>query len=236
MLLNELNTLADKKEKELLTGLKEEAALKKIPIINDNTGIFLELICFIKKPKNVLEIGCGTGYSSYFIIKNIGNDCSYAGIDLNKDRVAIAQEFITNYFPEKSNGKIRFYAGNALKIVPALKQKFDMIFIDAAKFEYPQYIKILIEKLEINAVVIADNIFYGGKIFKGNTSKHDSNSIKGIKEYISIITSSNYFQNLFLDISDGIAVSLYLPKEDFRLKEKKSKSIRSHSKKNNEKT
>ena len=96
------------------------------------------------------------------------------GIDLNKERLAIAQEFIKSSFPEKSSGKIQFYAGNALKIIPALNQKFDMVFIDAAKHEYPQYIKSLLDKLEKNALVIADNIFYDGKIFTENTSKHDS--------------------------------------------------------------
>ncbi len=85
-----------------------------------------------------------------------------------------------------------------------------MVFIDAAKHEYPQYIKSLLEKLEKNALVIADNIFYDGKIFMENTSKHDTNSIKGIKEYIDFITGSSYFQSHFLDIGDGIAVSFYL--------------------------
>ena len=210
MLVNEKKLASSvKNEKELLAKLRVEATSKKIPIIDYETGTVLELICFIKKPKNILEIGCGTGYSSYFIIKNLGNDSNYTGLDLNKERLAIAQEFIKSSFPEKSSGKIQFYAGNALKIIPALNQKFDMVFIDAAKHEYPQYIKSLLEKLEKNALVIADNIFYDGKIFMENTSKHDTNSIKGIKEYIDFITSSNYFQSHFLDIGDGIAVSLY---------------------------
>jgi predicted O-methyltransferase YrrM len=216
MLVNEINlALAVKNEKELLAKLRVEATSKKIPIIDYETGTVLELICFIKKPKNILEIGCGTGYSSYFIIKNLGNDSSYTGLDLNKERLAIAQEFLKSTFPEKPGGKIQFYAGNALKIIPTLNQKFDMVFIDAAKHEYLQYIKSLLDKLEKNAFVIADNIFYDGKIFMENTSKHDTNSIKGIKEYIDFITSSSYFQSHFLDLGDGIAVSLYTPLEDF---------------------
>jgi len=210
MFANEIKlALAVKNGKELLAKLRVEATSKKIPIIDDEIGAILELVCFIRKPKNILEIGCGTGYSTYFIIKNLGNDSNYTGVDLNKERLAIAQEFIKSSFSGKPGGKIQFYAGNALKIIPTLNQKFDMVFIDAAKHEYPQYIKSLLEKLEINALVIADNIFYDGKIFKKNTSKHDSNSIKGIKGYIDFITSSRYFQSHFLDIGDGIAVSLY---------------------------
>lgn len=167
------------------------------------------MACLLVKPKSILEIGCGIGYSTYFLIENLPDSSSYNGIDLNKERLAIAKEFIKSSFPEKSSGKIQFYTGNALKIIPTLNQKFDMVFIDAAKHEYPQYIKSLLEKLEKNALVIADNIFYDGKIFMENTSKHDTNSIKGIKEYIDFITSSSYFQSHFLDIGDGIAVSFY---------------------------
>ena len=211
MLANEIKLAsAVKNEKELLAKMRVEATSKKIPIIDDETGTVLELICFIKKPKNILEIGCGTGYSSYFLIKNLGNDSNYTGVDLNKERLAIAQEFIKGSFPEKPGSKILFYTGNALKIIPTFNQKFDMVFIDAAKHEYPQYIKSLLEKLEKNALVIADNIFYDGKIFMENASKHDTNSIKGIKEYINFITSSSYFQSHFLDIGDGLAVSFYL--------------------------
>ncbi|MCL5070733.1 MAG: hypothetical protein M1308_07540, partial [Actinobacteria bacterium] len=88
--------------------------------------------------------------------------------------------------------------------------KFDMVFIDAAKYEYLQYIKSLLGKLEKNAIVIADNIFYDGRIFKKNISKHDRNSINGIKEYINFITNNSYFQNHFLNIGDGIAVSFFI--------------------------
>jgi len=167
------------------------------------------MVCLLVKPKSILEIGCGSGYSTYFLIRNLPYGSSYNGIDLNKERITVAQEFIKNSFPKKTDEKIQFYEGNALKIIPTLNQKFDMIFIDAAKYEYPMYIKSLADKLEKNALVIADNIFYDGKIFMENTSKHDTNSIKGIKEYIDFITSSSYFQSHFLDIGDGIAVSFY---------------------------
>ncbi len=167
------------------------------------------MACLLVKPRKILEIGCGSGYSTYFLIRNLPDGSSYTGIDLNKDRLASAQEFIKSSFPGKRYGKIQFYTGNFLKIIPAINQKFNMVFIDAAKHEYLQYIKSLLEKLEKNALVIADNIFYGGKTFKKNIPKHDSNSIRGIREYVDFITDSRYFQSYFLDIGDGIAISFY---------------------------
>ncbi len=195
-------------EKKLLSGLQKKAALKKIPIIYMTTGRFLELICILKDPKNILEIGCGNGFSSYFLFKNLKNG-SYTGIDLNRDRIKEAEKFISSTFPQK---KFVFLAGNALKIIPGLKGRFDLVFIDAAKFEYPQYLKTLENKLAPGALITADNIFYNNKVFNNKVSKHDFKSVKGIREYISYINNSSNFVNYLFDIGDGISVTKFIKK------------------------
>lgn len=209
-------------EKEFLAKLRSEATSKKIPIIDDSVGFLLEAICLLKKPENTLEIGCGTGYSTYFLIKNLVNNSNYTGIDLNKERLETAQKFIKMQFNFKINkdksyqssingtNQVKFLHGNALKIIPTLDQKFDFVFIDAAKNEYPEYIRSLMDgKLSKNAVVIADNIFYSDKIFLTQVSKHDQNSVTGLREYIELITTCGYFENHFLNIGDGITLSFY---------------------------
>lgn len=195
-------------EKKLLTGLQEEAALKKIPIIDVTTGRFLEIICLLTGPKNILEIGCGNGFSSYFLVKNL-KDGYYTGIDLNHDRVKRATRFIRSKFPKK---QFKFLTGNALKLIPELQCNFDLVFIDAAKYEYPLYIKAVENKLKSGAIVVADNIFYGDKIFKKEISKHDLKSVNGIKEYISYVTDSDSFSSYFFDIGDGISVTKFIKK------------------------
>lgn len=195
-------------EKKLLTGLQKEAAFKKIPIIDVTTGRFLEIICLLTSPKNILEIGCGNGFSSYFLVKNL-KDGYYTGIDLNHDRVKRAEEFIRSKFPKK---QFKFLTGNALKLIPELQCNFDLVFIDAAKYEYPWYIKAVEAKLDFGALIIADNIFYKNKIFKSKISKHDFKSVNGIKEYISYVTNSDSFSSYFFDISDGISVTKFIKK------------------------
>jgi len=195
-------------EKKLLAGLQKEAAFEKIPIIDVTTGRFLEIICLLTGPKNILEIGCGIGFSSYFLVKNL-KDGYYTGIDLNHDRVKRAERFIRSKFPKR---QFKFLIGNALKLIPELQCNFDLVFIDAAKYEYPLYIKEVENKLKSGAIIIADNIFYGDKIFKKETNKHDLNSVKGIKEYIRYITDSDSFRSYFFDIGDGISVTKFIKK------------------------
>jgi len=202
------NNLLDSclKEKKILDNLIKKAHKDKIPVIDKNTGRFLELVCLLAGPKNILEIGCGIGFSTYFLVKNL-KDGNYTGIDLNNKRIKKAEKFIRSSFPDKN---FKFLSGNALKIIPELRDRFDLVFIDGAKYEYPLYIKAIEDKLNDEALVIADNIFYKNKIFEEKITRHDLNSVNGIKKYINYVTSCKYFKSYFYDIGDGISITKYL--------------------------
>lgn len=193
------------KERVSLKELAEESLKEKIPVITNEVGRLLETMVFLIQPKNILEIGCGEGYSTYYIVKNLENG-AYCGIDLNRKRLERAKRFISNGFPDK---KISFIHGNALKLIPDLSENFDFIFIDAAKYEYLSYLDILLEKLVHEAVIIADNVFFSEKIFSNYVKEHDKNSVKGLKEFIKFIKNTNLFKTIFLDISDGVSVSIF---------------------------
>ena len=198
-------------EKEYLSDLQKISIEKKVPIIDYEVGRFLEAIIFIKNPKNIIEIGCGEGYSSYFLIKNLKEDAEYTGIDLNCKRLEKAKKFILECFP---NIKTNFYCGNALNLIPTLNSKFDFAFIDAAKFEYPNYLETLVEKLQQEAVIIADNIFYDEKIFSRFVKEHDKNSLNGIKKFIKVVSNKNNFETRFIDIGDGLSISIFKGKNN----------------------
>ena len=194
-------------EKKFLKGFEEKSRLQKIPVISVETGAFLEFAVLIKKPNKILEIGCGNGFSTYFLVKNLQSCSSYTGIDLNKDRLYSAESFIRERF---KGIEMEFISGNALEVIVDLDEKFDLVFIDAAKFEYPGYLDIILKKLNKGALIIADNIFYNGKIFSKDSSKHNKKSIEGIKEYLKMLNSNNgIIKTDLIDIGDGLAISIY---------------------------
>lgn len=194
-------------EKSFLQSFEKKSRALKIPVISAGTGMFLEFAVMMSKPQNILEIGCGNGFSTYFLVKNLQNKSSYTGIDLNGERLSSAESFIQERFPGK---EMEFICGNALKVIPDMDKKFDFVFIDAAKFEYPGYIRSTIKKLDHGAMIIADNIFFSNKVFSSDLPEHDKRSIGGIKEYIKIVTSvKKDFSTSFFDIGDGLAISIY---------------------------
>jgi len=90
-----------------------------------------------------------------------------------------------------------------------MKKKFDFVFIDAAKYEYADYIKSIDKKLNDNAIIVTDNIFFSEKIFANIVKEHDRNSVNGIKQFIQFLDRSEFLQTIFLDIGDGISVSVF---------------------------
>jgi predicted O-methyltransferase YrrM len=192
-------------EKEHLEDLSKVSKENKVPIVDYEVGRLLETLVFLKSPKNILEVGCGEGYSSYFLAKNL-KKASFTAIDLNNKRLLKAKEFINMTFPGLD---AKFYSGNALKIIPELENKFDFVFIDAAKFEYPYYLEALMEKFEKNALIIADNIFCDEKIFARFIKDHDKNSVEGLKKYIKIVQNNKLFDTIFIDLGDGVSISIY---------------------------
>jgi predicted O-methyltransferase YrrM len=192
-------------EKEYLEGIIKVSRYNKVPIVDYEVGRLLETLVFLKKPENVLEIGCGEGYSSYFLVKNL-KKANFIAIDLNAKRLLKAKEFINSTFHDIN---ANFYSGNALEIIPGLENKFDFVFIDAAKFEYPYYLELLMGKLEKNALIIADNIFCDEKIFARFIKEHDKNSIEGLKKYIKLVQNIKIFDTRFIDLGDGVSVSVY---------------------------
>ena len=89
-------------EKIFLKNFEEESRLAKIPVTGRITGSFLEFAVFISKPESILEIGCGNGFSTYFLVKNMQDTSFYTGIDLNKKRLAFAMSVICERFPDKN--------------------------------------------------------------------------------------------------------------------------------------
>lgn len=211
-------------EAEFLANTRKNAQMRKIPVLDYSAGRFLEALCFLKQPQKMLEIGCGIGYSTYFMLKHFtemtarekaregGCIYAYTGIDLNKKRLEEARRFIKGAFPQlHASGEINisFINANAIKALPEMDKKYDFVFIDAAKFEYPAYLAAVEPKLEGGALVVADNIFYSGKIFKAKISLHDRNSVNGLKEFMENIHSGDKYRTEFYDISDGISVSVF---------------------------
>ena len=135
--------------------LRQQEKLNKkedYSIIDRRTGELIHALVEAKNPKNVLEIGTSIGYSSIWIASALKKG-KLTTIERWDERAELAKKFF-----KKAKLKVNLIEGEALEIIPKLKTKFDVVFLDATKSEYLKYLKKV--KLNKNALIIADNILY----------------------------------------------------------------------------
>jgi predicted O-methyltransferase YrrM len=126
--------------------------------VNRETGKLLHLLVKAKNPKHVLEVGTSIGYSSVWIASALSGSGKLTTLEKWPERADLAKKFF-----KKAKLPIQFIEGDALETIPKLKTRFDVVFLDATKSQYLQYLKKI--KLNKNALVIADNaISHGSKM------------------------------------------------------------------------
>ena len=137
--------------------LKEQEKLDKngrFSVVNRETGRFIYFLIKAKNPKNVLEIGTSIGYSSLWIASALSRKSKLITLERWPERAQIAKKFF-----RKSKLNIKLIEGDALNLIPNINSKFDAVFIDAAKADYMNYLKLLIKckKLRKHTLIVADN-------------------------------------------------------------------------------
>ena len=190
-------------EPEILQELNRETHLK---ILNPRmlSGFFqgrlLSIISKLIKPKKVLEIGTYTGYSAICIAEGMNNNGIIHTIDKNEELNTIQKKYFKKSGLENN---IIQYNGCALDIIPKIEEKFDLIFIDADKENYINYFNLVINKLNNNGVILADNVLWSGKVI--NSEDHDLTT-NVLREFNKSVNNDNRVETILLPIRDGISI------------------------------
>ena len=164
-------------------------------------GRALSMFSKMIRPKYILEIGTYTGYSAICLSEGLQEGGKLHTIDINEELKSMS----SNYFIKAgiSNNVVQ-YVGNALEIIPNIKYEFDLIFIDADKENYSNYFEIVIEKMPIGGFIIADNVLWSGKVV-GEVKDKDQET-KAIKEFNSLVQTSERVENILMPIRDGLMI------------------------------
>src|SRR3989344_3444848 len=145
--------------------------------IQPNAGKFLNLLIKIKKPKTIIEVGTSNGYSTIWIASALKN-VKVITVEQDEYKIKLAEE----NFKKSGLKNIKIIKGNAIKVIPEIKEKADLIFIDAAKREYIKYFKLLEKNMNKGCIILADNII-------SHSEKIDSYLTYVNKKYNSITLS-----------------------------------------------
>ena len=189
--------------KQELEKIKQKALEEHIPIIMDDTLEVIEKYLKENKPHKILEIGTAVGYSAICFTEMLDEDGQIDTIERDTERVKEAKE---NIKKAEVENKINIYEGDAVEILPTLKNKYDVIFIDAAKGKYPFFLKEALRMLNTNGIIFADNILYKGYVMSDYNKHKQRTAVRNLREYIKEVNENPELETEILEVGDGLAV------------------------------
>ena len=164
-------------------------------------GRALSMFSKMIRPKYILEIGTYTGYSAICLSEGLQEGGKLHTIDINEELKSMSLKYFKK--AEISENVVQ-YVGNALEIIPNMKDEFDLVFIDADKENYSNYFKIVIEKMPIGGFIIADNVLWSGKVVEKVKGKDQET--KAIQEFNTLVQTSERVENILMPIRDGLMI------------------------------
>lgn len=191
----------------LLKEMEEFAYEKQIPILSKAAADFLEQTILIHRPKRVLEIGMAIGYSSIRIARTLRGKGILDTIELSKDNIKIAQEYISR---SGNKDKINIIEGDALKLLPIMIDKYDFIFIDADKEDYEKLFYYSLLLLNKRGVMFVDNLLWHGYVASKNVPVKYKTSADSIRKFNKLFISQKVLKTTILPIGDGIGLGIKL--------------------------
>lgn len=192
-------------EPELLQRLNRETWQKMIAprmLSGHLQGRVLSMLSKLIEPTNILEIGTYTGYSALCLAEGLKKDGALHTIDINEELF----DFQRKYFDASPFGnQIIQHIGNALDVIPTLNKTFDLVFIDADKSNYPNYLELILPRLKKGSVILSDNVLWSGKVVE--TVKDDDVDTHALLHYNKLLNEHPKLETVILPIRDGLSVS-----------------------------
>jgi caffeoyl-CoA O-methyltransferase len=166
-------------------------------------GKILELFVKMLRPKTILEIGTYTGYSGICMARGLAEGGKLITLDINDE----LETMVRGFFEESGlASQIDYRLGNALDIIPNLEGPFDLVFIDADKFNYSSYYDLVIDKMPSGSIILADNVLWSGKVLPEGRKKLDKDT-EAILEFNRKVHQDSRVENSILPIRDGILMA-----------------------------
>ncbi len=188
-----------------LEEIKEDALKRHIPIIMDDTLQVIINKMKDRKVEKILEIGTAVGYSAICFSKLLEDGGKIDTIERDEEKIKEAKE---NIKIAKNNIKINILEGDAVEILPILNEKYDMIFIDAAKGKYPFFLKESLRLLDDKGVIFADNILYKGYVMSDYNKHKQRTAVNHLREYIKLVTEDENLNTEILEVGDGLGITV----------------------------
>ena len=191
-------------ESDLLKKINRETHLEVLQprmLSGHFQGRVLSMFSKMIRPERILEIGTYTGYSAICLAEGLKPNGKLVTIDINEELASR----VRGYFAESPySHQIDYLLGDAMELIPALNEKWDIVFIDADKHNYINYYHLVFSMVKVGGYIIADNVLWSGKVI--DSSQHDKDTLI-LREYNQLVHQDDRVEEVLFPIRDGLMIA-----------------------------
>ena len=192
---------------EFLDNLERRALQDDVPIIRRDMQSFLKVLLAIHRPKKILEVGTAVGFSAILMADNTEADCTITTIEKYEKRIPEARQ---NFSDAGLEERITLIEGDALEVMQGLNEKYDMIFMDAAKGQYIHFLPDALRLLRKDGILISDNVLQDGDIIESHyaVERRNRTIYKRMREYLYVLKHTKGLLTSIIPTGDGAAITV----------------------------
>lgn len=168
-------------------------------------GQLLRMLCQMIRPQRVLEIGTYSGYSALSMASGMGEGTELVTFEINDEQEDFTRPWLEGSpFPPQ----IKMIVGDIFSILPEMEGKFDLVFIDANKRQYCEYLDLVLPHLNSGAYIIADNTLWDGHVV--DPAYDNDPQTQGVRAFNDRIATDPQFEKIILPLRDGLTIVRWL--------------------------
>lgn len=192
---------------EAMEALKEYADNYLVPIVHPEVGTLLRVLCTLHQPKRILEVGTAIGYSALLMDDACGGRVQIDTLELNPEMVLQARKNIDAF---QASDRITVHEGDGAELLETMTGPYDLIFIDAAKGQYLEYLSRVIPLMKTGTLLVSDNVLFKGMVATNELLvRRKITLVKRLRSYLKIIMDHKLMESTVIPVGDGVALSVW---------------------------
>lgn len=197
----------DKGNTPFLDEIEKYARETQVPIIRKSMQSLLKFLLEFSKPKSILEVGTAIGFSALLMSEYAPEDCHITTIEKYEKRIPLAKE---NFKRAKAEERITLLEGDAAEILKELEDSYDLIFMDAAKGQYINFLPEILRLLAPGGLLVSDNVLQDGDIIESRfaVTRRNRTIHARMRDYLYELKHHPQLETAILPVGDGVTLSV----------------------------
>jgi len=186
----------------LLAQMEAYAVEHRCPISDPEVASFLAITTTVAQPKRIVEVGTNIGYGAIVLARAAGVGARVQTIENSSELCAVARDFVQR---AGLSDRVEVIEADAIAALASMEGPIDLVYIDCIKQDYPRYLELVLPKLSMGGLVVADNVLWKGLTAAKTVPEDERVRVDALRAFNRTITSHPSLRGVILPLGDGVA-------------------------------